>query len=109
MINAFEVVGVQKIKSKKNGQNYLKLNMVSVEPTSSENMIGRSISEAFVGDDCEIANFASDDVFALYKAHVRVFKEEVNGLDKITLISVLNLASPASDKEATPDKKAASK
>lgn len=100
MINAFEVVGVQKIQSKKNGKNYLKLNMMSVEPVMTDGMVGRSISEAFIGEgDCEITNFNADDYFALYGAHVRVFKEEVNGLDKITFISVLRLASaPASEK-----------
>ena len=104
MINAFEVVGVQKIQSKKTGGKFIKLNMVSVEPMQSDAAVGCSISEAFIGEgECEIANFNSDNYFELCGAYVRVFKEEVNGLDKITLINVLQLPS------ATADKKAAAK
>lgn len=100
MNNAFEVVGVQKIQSKKTGSKFIKLNMVSVEPTLNKNMVGCSISEAFVGEgECEIVNFNSSNYFDLHGAHVRVFKEEVNGLDKITLINVVQLPASASDKK----------
>ena len=100
MANAFEVVGVQKIQSKKTGSKYLKLNMVSVDPVMTEGMVGRSISEVFVGEgECEITNFDLNDYFALYGAYVRVFKEEVNGLDKITLINVVQLPASTADKK----------
>lgn len=102
MANVFEVVGVQKIQSKKTGNKFIKLNMVSVEPTLSETMVGCSISEAFVGEgECEIANFNSDNYFDLSGAYVRVFKEEVNGLDKVTLIKVVQLPASAADKKTS--------
>lgn len=81
------LVGYQKITSKK-GQHFIILHMLEgdVFDGSDGKSWGQLVSSEFVGEDCDMTGDME------LGCHVRVFKEEKNGLDRVSMVQFIKRA-----------------
>lgn len=78
-----EIKGMQAIKSKKNGKDYMLLHLLDDAVVDVNGFKGQSVAQEFVDiDNVEIQGKLD------IGAKVRIFKENKNGFDQISLIMV---------------------